>query len=250
MTRTVPPSPAPCPVAARPGRCAVLRPVSESGFTIVEVLVAALVLTIGIVAVFGTFQSSQRLGTSAETHQTAAALGEGELERIRALSWTSLGLTARPTQTSTTDKNDPTYYEQPAGEKCTSQGPTSTNCYRWNWEGEASTAEPLVIAGGADSTEDPQTITTTAVAGGKATRLTFKIYRFITWATDGSCTVAACSGEKDTKRVLVAVTGTDLNRPLVFITLISDRELGEKDALKGLKCESTSGTEVECVNQS
>jgi Tfp pilus assembly protein PilV len=230
----------------------------SDGFTLVEVLVATLVLTVGIIAMFSNFSSSQKLGNSAEAHQAAVAVADGELERLRGLKWTELGLEeskipARSTELTTAS---PAYWEvSPATTTCPGQGPSAqqTNCYEWSQE--ATVREPIVILKAESTKEesDPKTATTTATLGGSATRLTFQVYRFVTWVSDKQgCTASKCEGEGDDKRLVVAVTGSNLDKPLYLSSVLSDREVGSSDPVKGLKCEEEVGKtikDVECVTQ-
>ena len=220
---------------------------SRDGFTIIEVLVAALVLTIGIVSLLASFSSSQKLGTSAEAHQTAVGLAEGELERLRGLKWTTIALSAEPTRSSET--GNPTHYEvSPTTAKCAGNGPTEERCFEWNWS-ETAISEPLVVESGGAITEDPRTVNiTVTTATGAPTRMTFYLYSFVTWANDSGCATSICKGNEDSKRVLVAVTGSHLNKPVSVLSLINDREPKE-NPLKGRRCEEESGTQVECVYQ-
>ncbi len=233
---------------ARPSARAVRRRArSPSGFTVVEVLVATLILTIGIVSLLASFTSSQNLGTSAEAHQSAVALAEGELERVRGLKWTEIALTAEPTRSSL--ETNPTYYEvSPTTAKCPGNGATEAPCYEWNWSNTAI-SEPLVVQAGGAVAENPKSVTVASTtAKGSGTRLTFSVYTFVTWANDSSCAVSACKGSEDTKRILVAVTGSDLNKPVTVVSLVNDREPRE-NPLKGHRCEEENGTLVECVSQ-
>ncbi len=228
---------------------------ARSGFTVIEVLVATLILTIGIVGLITSFTSSQALGTSAEAHQTAAALAEAELERLHALSWEYLGLTSAeiPTRSSASGA-EPTLYEvSPSTETCTGKAALETNCYEWNWN-ETAAHEPIAILTTAASGEyeNPRTLTVPVTTGsGAGTSLSFKIYRFITWvsyAEGSSCTASECASS-DPKRIVVAVTGSNLRKPVVLVTVVSNRET-EKTPFKNsssLKCEEEGGTTTSCL---
>lgn len=234
------------------GRPRRLRARATAGFTIVEVLVATLVLTIGIVAMFSNFTSSQKLGTSAEVHQAAAAVAEGELERLRGLKWSELALTEARIPTRVTESSSPSYWEvSPSTTACAGQGPSgqTTHCFQWEIT-ETSAKEPMVIEAGAEATyANPHVVTTTATLGGGATRLSFEISRFITWVSDKEgCTATTCEGTGDDKRIVLGVTGTHLDKPLYFTTIVTNRELGESDPLKGQKC-TEGAAETECVDQ-
>jgi len=229
---------------------------SDAGFTIIEVLVAVLVLTLGIVALFGNFTGAQTLGTSAEAHQTAVALAEGQLERVRGLKWNELALKEEPARSEET--SNPTHHEvTPTSTTCAGNGPSTEteHCYEWKWEAPAA-SEPLVLLTSSQVTEgregigaDPRTVNvraTTATSSG--TRLTYQIYTFVTWAYEG-CAAAACKGAEDLKRVLVAVTGTHLNTPVTLVSLVSDREQAGNPVSPSTKCEKEGGGETACLTQ-
>ena len=215
---------------------------------------ATLVLTIGIVALFANYTSSQKLGTSAESHQTAVAIAEGELEHLHGLKWGEIAMTSEPTRSS--ESGNPTNYEvSPETTACAGNGPSEKaeqqeHCYEWNWS-ETTTREPLVISaeGAIKGTEDPKTVTETTTAGGASTRLTFSVYSFITWANDSSCTAAACKGEEDTKRIIIAVTGSNLNKPVTLVSLINDAQPATNPVSSSTKCEEESGTKTTCFTQ-
>lgn len=80
----------------RLGRCrsrsSLSQPRSEAGFGLVEALVAAFVLVLGIGAAITVFVSSGHAGATAERHQAAVALAQEELERIRSLPYEEVGL--------------------------------------------------------------------------------------------------------------------------------------------------------------
>lgn len=223
---------------------------ANAGFTIIEVLVATLVLTIGIVALITSFTSSQALGTSAEAHQTAAAVAEAELERLHALSWAQLGLRAVPTRSEVS--GEPTNYEvSPSTTTCTGKKTLETNCFEWNFH-ETATREPLVLETTLASEENPRTETVKVTTGaGAGTNLTFTIYHFITWvnyAEGTGCTSTECSNT-DPKRIVVAVTGSHLRAPVTLVTIVSNRET-EKTPFKALstpECEEEGGTKPSCL---
>ena len=224
----------------------------SEGFTVIEVMVATLVLTVGMLSLVGAFDSGRRLSTSAEEHQTAAAIAQRELQRIEALPWASIGLTADPTQPTGVKSTDPTYYEN-AGPCITSGasiGPASSPCYQWDWS--TSTAlEPLVISASADATVNPQSWSTTVTAGGTVTRLSGKIYRFITWVSDSHCTLSDCGAASDYKRIVVAVTGTGLDKPVTLTTLVTNPVGSSQDPLQAGTYTCTDGaSQVSCISQS
>lgn len=63
---------------------------SEAGITIVEVIVAATVLLIGLLAGFLALDSASSAGKTAERQAIAAAVAERQIERLLAMSWSEL----------------------------------------------------------------------------------------------------------------------------------------------------------------
>ena len=64
----------------------------EAGFGMVELLCAMVVLAVGVLAVFGMFQSSLVQIRRAANVSTAAALADTEVERFRAIKYSVIGL--------------------------------------------------------------------------------------------------------------------------------------------------------------
>lgn len=65
----------------------------KNGFTLVELLVAVLLLMIGFLAVITVFWTSASSGTFTRQMTTAASLGEEMLERAKTVSYNNLGIT-------------------------------------------------------------------------------------------------------------------------------------------------------------
>jgi Tfp pilus assembly protein PilV len=84
----------------------------EAGFGMVELLCAMGILSVGILAVFALFQAGVVNVKRASTITTAAALADTEMERFRALKYSTLGLAqvdVDPIPTSDPYKNDPAW---------------------------------------------------------------------------------------------------------------------------------------------
>src|SRR5437764_1806061 len=113
----------------RPGRS--LR--WEDGITLVEVLVAAALMAVGVIAMISVFDSSRGLVTTSEKSDVTAHQGEAALERVLALDYQGIGLTATPSHATTS--TDPDYYVQPGGG------------YQWDQSESPKPADPLVVDG-------------------------------------------------------------------------------------------------------
>jgi type II secretory pathway pseudopilin PulG len=162
----------------------------EAGFTIVEVVVAVLVIVIGALTTFGLLSAATKNTQRAKATQVALNRAQQELEALHSLSNEQLAMTAAPPP---------------------STNPLSPN-YRVSSGKFALTREPLgsyatmVVNGGSlyggGSVEGgivnpgPISFASGDVSG--------KIYRYVLWQNDGACGTP-CPGEQDYKRIVVAI---------------------------------------------
>lgn len=196
----------------------------EHGFTLVEMLVAVLLLSIGIVTTIGVFTSSKKLSLSAQRHEIAIHQGQRAIEYMRSVPYDDLGLSSAPAVANRleTDTNRIGYFN----------GVSTT-------DGSLFTARSLAGVNPAVSehfvltdTEPTALVNPTPQAFSVGTaNISGKVYRYVTWR-DEDCGVNAsaaqiCPGYQDTKRITVAVTvdsngSNDLTRPLWFSTIVLD----------------------------
>lgn len=168
----------------------------QGGFTIIEVLVASLVLTMGALATFGMLRTATVNTQRGKATQVAMDRAQQELEALRGMSNEELALTATPPHS--TNPLSPNYRvnagngtfavtRQPLGgyNKLVVNGGEV-----WGKSGEAG-----VISGGT-VTPGPTTFSSGDVSG--------QIYRYVVWVNDEVCGVD-CPGPQDFKRVIVAV---------------------------------------------
>ncbi len=162
----------------------------ERGFTLIEALVAALLVSIGSLAVMTGFDGASRATYRAEQSQVATDRAQRELEAIRALDYEQVALTAAPA--TSTDPGDP-------------RSRVSAGNFRIDREGTETA--PLAIQGGA--LQDGGTITGAAVEPGPSEfssgDVSGSVYRFVVWRDDPNCLPLICPGAQDLKRVIVAV---------------------------------------------
>lgn len=64
----------------------------EAGFGLTELVIAIAVLTVGLLVVFTVIETAIAATTRAGVKTTASAMASAEMERIRAMPWTSIGL--------------------------------------------------------------------------------------------------------------------------------------------------------------
>ena len=230
----------------------------ESGWMLLEVLVAAMLLAIASTGLLSAFDGARVEASYSEMQNTATSIAEGELQRISSQPWEQIALNEEASWTSkSSSTNDPSHYLK-AGpcppEAGTPAAPQTTPCYQYDWE-TSSRVEPLVTAKAAGLNEeakkaDPYTFSTLTANG--TTRLSGSIYRYITWVYDSNCKGAGCGGKNDAKRIVVAVTVTGLTKPVV-LTSIYANPLGEakNPLLNGVMCVEKEGgteTEVSCTH--
>src|SRR6476469_4625871 len=68
----------------------------EDGFTLIEVLVAAIILVLASMAVFGVLSAATRNAQRAQATQVALDKAQEEIEKLHSLSYSELALTTLP----------------------------------------------------------------------------------------------------------------------------------------------------------
>jgi prepilin-type N-terminal cleavage/methylation domain-containing protein len=168
----------------------------QSGFTIIEVVIATLVVSLGALATFGMLSAATKNTQRAKATQVALDRAQQELEALRALSNEELALTATPPHSS--DSLDPNYRVNAASATfaLTREPPADYRKLVVN-EGEVwgESGEEGVISGG---TIDPGPV---AFDSGDVSG---EIYRYIVWRNDETCG-EECPGPQDFKEIVVAV---------------------------------------------
>lgn len=163
----------------------------EDGFTIVEVLVAALILVAGAIATFGVLASATVDNQRAKATQVALDKAEQEIEKLRSYSDEELALTSAPAHSS--EEENPNFRVS-NGKYAIVRSPV----------GEY---KEMVVNGGvrypSETIENgkvssgPESFTSGDVSG--------MVYRYIVWRNDASCSAETCPGEQDYKQIIVAV---------------------------------------------
>jgi Tfp pilus assembly protein PilV len=216
---------------------------AESGFTTIELLLAMMITSVGIVSLVGTLDVSRRVTTFSEMKEAASHVAEQKMEELHALDYSELALDCNVVPSSSGDSSNPAYYLESGGTK-----------YRWDQKENApagNVAEPLVI----DATDGQVESTAEAWDDG---RIHGQIYRYVTCATSSTGTAADCDSGPDTsayKRVIVAVTVENAmgpSRPIMASTLVSDPDLAHGEGSNPDESPNTFCTdpdteeEVEC----
>ena len=149
----------------------------ESGVTLVELMAAMTILSVGFFALASTGSVGLRLVAQGRQRQAATEIANARLEHLRNIPYADVALPS--SLTPATDDTDPDYW-------------VSSDGLGWDYEKDG-TYEDLVIASGGAVThiEDP------VVVGGTELRA----HQYVTWVDDPSL-----SGARDYKRLTVVVT--------------------------------------------
>lgn len=201
-------------IRRRPGaRRLSERAADERGMSLIEVLVGAMVLVIGLLGAFDAFTRSNRAIVSAEVVASMTQVAQQQLAAVEALPYANVADTAAPTKTTTTDTTNPTYYLSTC---------TAGTCYQWN-PSSSTSVETLDIdatngkvAGGPTTVVVPAaTLTGCTTSATSACQITMAVYTFVTETTDSVCsqTGVTCSGAFSYKRITVAVKNTGSRAP-------------------------------------
>jgi hypothetical protein len=159
----------------------------EDGMTIVEVVVAGMILIVGALGVLGIVDAAGHNVFRAEQSQVVANLMQQEMEKLRQVPYSELALTSLPAHA--TDPEDP------------NSRIASTNFF---YTGRSGTGlKPLVYNGG---TSDGETIKGGTVNPGptpfQVGKLKGTVYRYVVWDT---CPASLCQDGRHLKRAVVAV---------------------------------------------
>lgn len=163
---------------------------SESGMTLIELMVAAMICAVGIGATIGVLDTSRTVSVKSELRQTMAHHAEREIERALELSWDEFAHTATPASSPTA--GNPANYASAGGYAYDRSNPTAVEPW--------AIAPTGLVAGTSTVWEDGQT------------RLSGRIYRFVTEL------------DPNARRLTVVVTGNGANAPApILISSIKTR---------------------------
>jgi hypothetical protein len=159
----------------------------EAGLTMIEVLVAAVVLVMGAAATFGILGAATRNAQRAKATQVALDLAQEEMERLHSIPYEELAVNVMPTFS-----NDP-------------QSPNSrmnSGSFALKRGNPNEAYFPVDVNAEAGFSPESEFFTGDTEHGGiKGT-----LYRYVVWRNDPSCTTEACEkSEQDYKQIVVAV---------------------------------------------
>jgi len=145
----------------------------DGGFTVVEVLVAAVLLAITAIAVFGLVDAASRNNYRSQQSQVVNDRLQQEMEKLKQVPYDQLALTSLPTHSSAS--NDPN---------------SRVSGTTFNVSQSGTNYEGLVYNGG-NSQEAGGTVSSGAVAPGPTSfqdgDVKGSVYRYVTWEHDDAC---------------------------------------------------------------
>ena len=161
----------------------------DEGITVVEVMIAALILVVSGIAVLGLLDSATRNNFRAEQSQVVNDQLQQEMEKVKQLPYNQVALTSTPTHSNVATNPN----ARIAGSTFNTARSGSGNY------------EDLVVNGGADK-EGTGTISGGTVSPGPTSfqsgDVSGQVYRYVTWEQDPSC--GNCVDEWH-KHVVVAI---------------------------------------------
>jgi len=166
------------------------RIASEGGFTIIEVLVAVVIVVLGALATFGLLSNAIKNTARAKGTQIALDRAQQEMEALRSLSNKQLAMTATPAVS--TDRLNPNY-------RVLANSFALTREPRGNYATMVANTDPLYGGGSVEGgvvNPGPTSFTSGDVSG--------KIYRYVVWRNDEKCGTG-CPGGQDFKQIVVVV---------------------------------------------
>lgn len=231
----------------------------ESGFTMIEMLMAALILIIGMGALVTTFTASQKLTLVAERQTSMAHRANLELERLKSLQYNQVALTGTSSSWST-DPSSYFYASAPTG-SCPGTPAGAAPTYQPDHRsGGSSATEPLVINGCSYTLNG----SSTQVSGGTIApvtawtdgRFSGYVYDFITWTSDPTCSQtsspgSACPTTNDYKRITIVVTITgaaEPNHPAIVTAFLPNPNQNSQQNPNNptTNCTNSGGQSVPC----
>lgn len=156
----------------------------DAGLTIIEVIVAALILALGAAATFGVLSAATKNAQRAKASQVALDLAQEEMERLRAVRYDQLALSSLPA--SSPSELNPNYRVQ-----------GTTFALQRRPIGEYGS----LVMGEAGISPQSEFFSGNPSAGG----VTGTVYRYVVWRNDDRCPEADCPGTQDYKQIVVAV---------------------------------------------
>jgi type II secretory pathway pseudopilin PulG len=165
----------------------------EEGFTIVEVVVAALIIVIGALATFGLLSAATKNTARAKATQVALDRAQQEVEVLHGYKSGELAMEATPPPSS--DPLNPDY--RVAGGTFALGREAASMRATMVVNGGTIWGEPDEVIEGGAINPGPISFTSGDVSG--------EVYRYVVWRNDERCSEENCPGPQDYKQIIVAV---------------------------------------------
>lgn len=163
----------------------------EQGMTIIEVVIAVVILVVSGLAVLGLVDAANRNNSRAEQSQVVNDRLQQEMEKVKQLPYDQVALTSLPTHS--TSSSDPNFR-------------VSGTTFNLNKSGSADYED--LLSNGGTSRETNSTVTTGAVNPGptpfSSGDVSGNIYRYVVLEQDSTCTNQC--GDAFLKQVVVAIS--------------------------------------------
>jgi prepilin-type N-terminal cleavage/methylation domain-containing protein len=182
----------------------------EQGFTLIELLIALIILLVGIVATVGVFGSSKRTTLVAQRHEQAVHIAQKEMEALRTLKYSELGLKYNAGSGSL-----PQHSNDPANPNYRIRA--SDGYFIFNPSGSSSTCcEEMVTHESTPTPNNPNGVVDPGpepfTVGQGSSAVSGYIYRYVSWR-DENCAAGFCNGTRNTKRLSIAVKLNAVGNP-------------------------------------
>ena len=162
----------------------------QEGMTIVEVMIAGLILVLGSLALLALVDTTARSTYRAEQGQVVSDRLQQEMEEIKQLPYGEIALTGLPSDTSNTKIPS---WRMVGTSFATNQNGTGVQPLVYN--GSTLYSGGSVTDGAISPAPEP--FESGDVKG--------TIYRFVTWEDDPTCPASQCPGTQDLKRLIVSI---------------------------------------------
>jgi hypothetical protein len=192
----------------------------ERGSLLIEVLVAAVILLVGVLTALTAMAAAQKLTLVSERQTTMVQRAQFEVERLKSLPNNEVALTGTSSSWSSTS-SAPTYVNVPGG-SCPSGGGAAPTYQPDHSSGGSTATESLVINGCSYLVNGTTTPVTSGIVAPVTPwsdgNLSGNIYDFVTWANDPTCGQTStpgsdCQTTNDYKRITVVVTLNGVTSP-------------------------------------
>jgi Tfp pilus assembly protein PilV len=217
---------------------------SQAGLTVVEVLVAMVLLVVGLVAALGVFSTALRESFGAQRRVQLVSLAQREMERLQAQPFDLLELDAYPTAVADPGQNpgDPRAFVQGNSLRIL----TSYHDQASVPPAGSAASEELVVDPDADPAADGVSVAPTSegvpIGSPGGEQATATVHRFIS-RRDEDCTLSVvglpladlCPAEQGAKRITVAITAPPAgnragpNKPVYLSTVVTDPDAAPLD---------------------